>query len=202
MMYVNTQHPKPTKITSSEHWYIPATHAPAVYAFAELQVLTEHLDRVRAIDASPSLNDLAKTAALSEVVASAARRADDLTQKIRKSATPKVLELFEDIDVARSLPDRITFLPRVVWLLGALAALASVRSVASQTKVMATPASGVARDGFAVSLRHAIEDARVRWDNQADELLRRHPWVRGQHVQIELVDLETPQPRFRIPIRG
>jgi len=202
MMYVNTQHPKPTKVTSSEHWYIPATHAPAVYAFAELQVLTEHLDRVLAIDASPLLNGLAKTADLSEVVATAARRADDLTQKIRKSATPKVLELFEDIDVARSLPDRITFLPRVVWLLGALAALAAIRSVAFETKVMATPSSRGTSDAFAVFLRHAVADARVRWDNQADEMLRRHPWVRGQHVQIELVDLETPQPRFRIPIRG
>lgn len=199
-MDVNTQQTHPTQFTSSEHWSIPANHAPSVYSFAELQVLTEHIDRVRAARAAfghPSSAD----EAVDQLVASATRRAEDLTRKIRASATPKVLALFEDLEVARALPDHITFLPRVVWLLGALAALASVRAAAAEADLRAS--IGTDRvEAFAEALQRAIEDARARWDVHADELLRRHPWVRGERVQIELVDIQTARPWFRIPILG
>lgn len=199
-MDVNTQQTRPTQYTSSEHWSIPANHAPSVYAFAELQVLTEHLERVRdaraAFGASPAVED-----AVDELVASAVRRAEELTRKIRASATPKVLALFEDLDVARALPDHITFLPRVVWLLGALAALASIRAAAAEADLRAAM-GGDRTEVLAEALQRSIEDARARWDVHADELLRRHPWVRGERVQIELVDIQTVRPWFRIPILG
>lgn len=199
-MDVNTQQTRPTQFTSSEHWSIPANHAPSVYAFAELQVLTEHVDRVRHARGAFGIPSDARHA-VDQIVDSAARRADELTRKIRASATPKVLALFEDLEVARALPDHITFLPRVVWLLGALAALASVRAAAAEADFREAVGSD-RTEAFEDALLRAIEDARARWDVHADELLRRHPWVRGDRVQIELVDIQTPRPWFRIPILG
>ncbi len=199
-MNVNTQNAPPTSFTSSEYWSIPATHPQAVYAFADLQVISEHLSTIERIreDTPPFM----QAEAIDNVVGAAARRATEVSEKIRKAVKPKMLALFEDLDVVRAMPDQITFMPRVVWLLGALAALASVRATAVAVSVGGV-APGIDRTrALADALRQAATEARSRWDSQADELLRRHPWVRGQHVHFELVDLETPRPRFRIPIVG
>lgn len=200
-MNVNTPKAPPTLFTSSEHWSIPATHPQAVYAFAELQVLTEHLARVEQIDVTSAVASDRREAA-NALVAIAERRANDLTDRIRKAVKPKILPLFEDLDVARAIPDQIAILPRVVWLLGALAALAAVRAASAEASISAISSGDDWADAFARAIRRSVTDARSRWDTQADELLRRHPWVKGQHVHFELVDLETKHPRFRIPVTG
>lgn len=96
----------------------------ALYAYGDRQVTAEHMDSLREIFLcmpAPSTADQA-------LVASSTARADRVAHKIRAPLSPRQRSLFEDLDRMLTAPDDLARLPRVFWLLGALAALAAVRA--------------------------------------------------------------------------
>jgi len=201
-MSVTTHHQIPNKPeTATLTCEIPATHGPAVHAHAELFVLKQHLECVQEIyDAHVDRESREERIAGIEAVAT--RRAEETTAKIRAVAPAKARVLFESLDIARSAPDQITWMPRVWWLLGSMAALAGVRTAIASARA----ASGATGADLLTEVQARFSDAVVqlecRWQHEFEQMLLRHPYVVPGLGNVEIIDLNGASPRFVIPVRA
>src|SRR5690606_38703412 len=166
----------------------------ALYAYGDRQVTAEHMDSLREIllcMPEPSTADQA----LEELVALSTARADRVAHKIRTPLSPRQRSLFEDLDRMLTAPDDLARLPRVFWLLGALAALAAVRA-AHMDSVSRHQIAGRARiELFSRSLHQHHEAAEARWSSQRRQIEARYPWISSKG-SVSLEGLQTERPVF------
>jgi hypothetical protein len=98
----------------------------------------------------------------------------------------------------REMPDQISGLPRTTWLMGVLSALAGIEAAFTGARVCSQVMQGsFARTFHATAGRLAL-DTKRRWELQFDQMLERHPWISVENIRVELIGLETKNPRFRI----
>jgi hypothetical protein len=173
---------------------VPATCPAAVYAFAYREVVSEHVERVRKLaecGRTPANIDHA----LEGMVSASAAKADEVSMKIRAPLSPRQLRVYEDLDRMFASPGDLAILPRVFWLLGALAALAAVRASHADARSRSRVSRLRCIDLFSQSLHRHGEDAEERWAIQRRQIEGRHPWF-GVTDKITLVGLESTSPRF------
>ena len=174
---------------------VPASCPLAVHAFADRQVIREHLERVQALQIclrSPS--ELKE--ALEDLVAASAAKAEEVSSKIRGPLRPDQRRAFADLDLMMATPGQIVALPRAAWLLGALASLAAVRAAYADAIARARRHERRRAELFVGSLLRHSEAADDRWSSQWRQIVLRRPWLPGGAYDVAIVELETPKPRF------
>ena len=178
-------------------WRIPAGCPIAVHSFAAAQVLSDHVERVQALirsgRTSTEIDDQSR-----RLFASASARADSLSRQIRTALPAHVVRVFEDLDRSSAAPGQIASLPRVVWLLGALSALAAVRACFLLACSQYLRCDGTTGPMFLRLLEGVSAEAQSRWSVQCQEILRRNPWISAGATSVDLVDLESDRPCFQL----
>ncbi len=179
---------------------IPATHADAVHTFADRQVAHEHVLQLRPLCLS-KCSPWRQEASIHEIVSRSASRADQLSRKIWQPLTDRGRSIFGDMDLARRTPGAVATLPRVQWLMGALAALAFVRSAHTEALLIANISQGQVSALLMQSLERYLADADHRWSVQWSRVLQGYPEVVASAEAVQLVALETASPRFEVTAR-
>lgn len=179
---------------------MPATCPAAVYAFAYQEVVSEHVERVR------KLAECGRTPAdidhaLEGMVSASAAKADDVSMKIRAPLSPRQRRVYEDLDRMFTSPGDLAILPRVFWLLGALAALAAVRASHADARSRSRISRVRCIDLFSRLLLRHHEEAEERWAVQRRQIEARHPWFGATDV-VALVGLDSTNPRFMFDPRS
>jgi len=173
---------------------VPATCPVALHAYADWQVTAEHVESLREVFLCirpPSSLDRA----LDELVSASAARADRVAEKIRAPLSQRQLCLFEDLDRMLVSPDDLAKLPRVFWMLGALAAVAAVRAAHWDARSRSQVAGRACVALFSMSLHRHLGAADERWALQRRQIELRHPWVAHQG-KVRLEGLATDRPVF------
>jgi hypothetical protein len=179
---------------SRQETSVPATCPAAVYAFAYREVVSEHVERVRKLaecGRTPANIDHA----LEGVVSASAAKADEVSMKIRAPLSPRQCRVYEDLDRMFTSPDDLAILPRVFWLLGALAALAAVRAAYWDARARSRISHARCIDLFSPTLHQHLAVAEDCWATQRREIESRHPLV-GITGEVALVSLESGSPCF------
>lgn len=173
---------------------VPATCPVAVYAFAYREVVSEHVERVRRL-AGCARTSAKLDHALDDFVSASAAKADEVSAKIRAPLSPRQCRVFEDLDRMSTSPGDLAILPRVFWLLGALAALAAVRASHADARSRCRISRVRCIDLFSQSLQRHLEEAEDRWTVQRRQIASRCPWV-GMAGEVALFGLESTSPCF------
>jgi hypothetical protein len=171
-----------------------------VHAYAHRQVIAEHVERLQELVVCvrvPSRLDQA----LADLVAASAARADKVAGKIRAPLSPRLRQVYEDLDRMVASPGDLAIVPRVFWLLGALAALAAVRSAYSDALIRCRVSRVRCIDLFEASLMQHLVMAEDRWAAQRQQMERHHPWV-ASGGNVSLVGLESKNPHFVFALRA
>ena len=125
-------------------------------------------------------------------------RASNLSDQISRAISPAQRRTFVDLDLASIIPDQIASMPRVGWLLGALAGLAAVRAAWGVALVGARDEL----DGMPAEFRRYLEGyacaANQDWKAGCAGVVSRHPWIPPGPTRIELEGLDTDRPLFRV----
>lgn len=179
-------------VLRAQRWEIPAIAHDVVYAHAELHALNEYVERV-----AETLAQVAGADAAVESICLAARaRAAGLTQQLIAPMSQKQRDLFADADLIRAMPERLSKLPRVTWLMGAVASLIEVQTALAVARVACLGTSRSLAEGLLASLKERAAHAQTRWDKKVERLLAQHPWIRTEKLRVELIGLETKRPVF------
>ncbi|MGQ0799254.1 MAG: hypothetical protein ACT4NL_03950 [Pseudomarimonas sp.] len=178
----------------AQRWEVPAIAHDAVYAHAELHALNEYVDRVAATLEQGGSAD----AAVESICLAANARATDLTRQLLGPMGQKQRDLFTDADLIRAMPDRLSKLPRVTWLMGAVAALVDIQAALAVARVACRGTPRSLAEDLLAALRARAAHARTLWDAKVERLLAQHPWIRAEKLRVELVGLETKSPVFVI----
>ncbi len=181
-------------VLRAQRWEIPAIAHDVVYAHAELHALNEYVERVAATFA----HGASANAAIESLGLAATTRAAGLTQQLIAPMSQKQRDLFADADLIRAMPERLSKLPRVTWLMGAVASLMEVQTALAVARVACDGTSRSLTEDLLTALRARAAHARIRWDEKVERLLAQHPWIRAEKVRVELVGLETKSPVFVI----
>jgi hypothetical protein len=184
---VATDHPSGGRLS------VPASCPVAVHAFADRQVVREHLERVQSLQIclrSPS----ALREAVEELVASSTAKAEEVSRKIRGPLRRTQLTAFADLDLMIATPGQIVALPRAAWLLGALASLAAIRAAYWDATARSRRDGSRRVELFVASVIRCAEIADDRWSMQWRQMVLRRPWLRGSAHDVALVGLESAKP--------
>lgn len=173
---------------------VPATCPVALHAYGDWQVTAEHVERLHEIVLCIRATSRAERA-LEELVAASTERAERVAQKIRAPLSPRQRSLFEDLDRMLTAPDDLAKLPRVFWMLGALAALAAVRAAYMDAVSRRQIAGFATIDLFSRSLHRHHTAAEERWSSQRRQIEARYPWI-ARKGAVKLEGLEKDRPVF------
>lgn len=159
--------------------------------------MLEHEDQARGVAGSVGSVG-AREEAIDLLVASARARADALSSQIREALSASGYRVFADLDLVCAVPDQVAQLPRMAWLLGALSALAAVRAAHALARVQTNTSRVQLPRAFMRLVKvHAVA-MQLAWQERCADMIRRNPWIEAEATQIELVDLESDRPFFRV----